>query len=78
MLARFELHPNDADHGHLRRAWQRLLFEQLQERRAVTMAEFVREWQERRGTEPMTYRRTSQPEPPAGTLQETQGRPRFS
>lgn len=67
VLVRFELHPWDADHGYLRRAWQRLLAEQLQYRRPVTVAEFVREWQESLGTEPMTYRRRPAPEPPRGT-----------
>ena len=45
-LVRFELHPHDADHGYLRRSWQRLLAEQLQYRRAETVTDFVRQWQE--------------------------------
>src|SRR5690606_449916 len=46
VLVRLELHPHDADHAYLRRSWQRILAEQLQCRRATTVTDFVRAWQE--------------------------------
>ncbi|WKB54292.1 polysaccharide deacetylase family protein [Eleftheria terrae] len=57
LLVRFELHPHDADHFWVRRSWQRLLSWHLQYRRAMTVAEFVRQWQESAcaNTLPATY-----------------------
>lgn len=57
LLVRFELHPHDADHALVRRSWQRLLEWHLQYRRAYTVAEFVRLWQDSvdAPTAPMTY-----------------------
>ena len=36
-LLRFELHPHDADHGAVRRSWQRLLAAHLQQRKPATL-----------------------------------------
>lgn len=57
VLVRFELHPHDADHPYLRRSWQHMLARHLEYRRATTVAEFVRLWQESLSahTEPMAY-----------------------
>lgn len=43
-LLRLGLHPGDADEASVRRSWQRCLARLLEERRAVTKAEFAREW----------------------------------
>jgi predicted deacetylase len=56
-LVRFELHPHDADHAWLRRSWQAMLAQHLEYRRAATVTEFVRQWQESLSapTQPMAY-----------------------
>jgi predicted deacetylase len=41
-LLRIELHPRDADFTAVRRSWQRILERALRDRRATTVAEFVR------------------------------------
>jgi len=43
-LLRLELHPHDADHGSVRRSWQRLLALHLAQRRASTLADMVERW----------------------------------
>jgi predicted deacetylase len=41
-LLRLELHPRDADFAPVRRSWQRVLERALRDRRAVTVADFMR------------------------------------
>ena len=41
-LLRIELHPRDADFAPVRRSWQRALARALRDRRAVTVADFMR------------------------------------
>jgi hypothetical protein len=41
-LLRIELHPRDADYADVRRSWQRVLERALRDRRAVTVADFMR------------------------------------
>ena len=41
-LLRLELHPRDADFAAVRRSWQKVLARALRDRRAVTVAEFMR------------------------------------
>jgi predicted deacetylase len=41
-LLRLELHPRDADYADVRRSWQRVLERALRDRRAVTVADFMR------------------------------------
>ena len=41
-LLRIELHPRDADFAPVRRSWQRALAHALRDRRAVTVADFMR------------------------------------
>ena len=41
-LLRLELHPRDADFAGVRRSWQKVLARALRDRRAVTVAEFMR------------------------------------
>ena len=41
-LLRVELHPRDADFAAVRRSWQKVLARALHERRAVTVADFMR------------------------------------
>jgi predicted deacetylase len=43
-VLRLGLHPNDAESSSVRRSWQRLLERALTDRKAVTKAEFVRQW----------------------------------
>jgi len=43
-LVRLGLHPDDADDAAVRRSWQRCLARLLEDRRAVTKAEFARAW----------------------------------
>lgn len=43
-VLRLGLHPNDAESSSIRRSWQRLLERALTDRKAVTKAEFVRQW----------------------------------
>lgn len=45
-LIRLGLHPDDADDAAVRRSWQRCLGHLLEDRRAVTKAEFARAWAE--------------------------------
>jgi len=41
-LLRLELHPRDADFTEVRRSWQKVLARALRDRRAVTVADFMR------------------------------------
>ena len=41
-LLRLELHPRDADFADIRRSWQKVLARALRDRRAVTVADFMR------------------------------------
>jgi hypothetical protein len=41
-LLRIELHPRDADYTAVRRSWQSILERALRDRRAATVADFVR------------------------------------
>jgi hypothetical protein len=41
-LLRLELHPRDADFADIRRSWQKVLRRALRDRRAVTVADFMR------------------------------------
>ena len=41
-VLRIELHPRDADFAQVRRSWQRVLERALRDRRAVTVADFMR------------------------------------
>jgi len=41
-LLRLELHPRDADFAAVRRSWQKVLTRALRDRRAVTVADFMR------------------------------------
>ena len=41
-LLRLELHPRDADFAGVRRSWQKVLVRALRDRRAVTVADFMR------------------------------------
>ena len=41
-LLRLELHPRDADFGDVRRSWQKILARALHDRRATTVADFMR------------------------------------
>jgi uncharacterized protein len=41
-LLRLELHPRDADFADVRRSWQKVLERALRDRRAVTVADFMR------------------------------------
>ena len=43
-VLRLGLHPHDAESRAVRRSWQRLLERALSDRKAVTKAEFVRQW----------------------------------
>jgi predicted deacetylase len=43
-VLRLGLHPHDADSRAVRQSWQRLLERALSDRKAVTKAEFVRQW----------------------------------
>ena len=43
-VLRLGLHPYDAESSSVRRSWQRLLERALTDRKAVTKAEFVRQW----------------------------------
>jgi predicted deacetylase len=43
-LIRLGLHPDDASDAAIRRSWQRCLAHLLEDRRAVTKAQFAREW----------------------------------
>jgi uncharacterized protein len=42
-LLRIELHPRDADFAGVRASWQKILEKALRDRRAVTLAEFMRQ-----------------------------------
>lgn len=46
-VLRLGLHPHDAESRPVRRSWQRLLERALSDRKAVTKAEFVRQWRAR-------------------------------
>ena len=46
-VLRFGLHPHDADSRPVTRSWQGLLERALSDRKAVTKAEFVRQWRAR-------------------------------
>ena len=41
-LLRLELHPRDADFADIRGSWQKVLQQALRDRRAVTVADFMR------------------------------------
>ena len=41
-LLRLELHPRDADFADVRRSWQKVLERALRDRRAATVADFMR------------------------------------
>ncbi|MGH6611483.1 MAG: DUF2334 domain-containing protein [Burkholderiaceae bacterium] len=46
-VLRLGLHPHDAEFVAVKRSWQRLLERALNDRRAVTKAQFVRQWRAR-------------------------------
>ncbi|MGZ5251893.1 MAG: hypothetical protein ACXWIQ_15890, partial [Caldimonas sp.] len=41
-LLRIELHPRDADFAAVRRSWQTILAQALRDRRALTVAQYMR------------------------------------
>jgi predicted deacetylase len=55
-LLRLGLHPDDAEDPSVRRSWQRCLGRLLEDRRAVTKAEFTRAWAWSPGTKPSNPR----------------------
>lgn len=59
-VLRLGLHPHDAECNAVRRSWQRLLQRALQDRTAVTKAEFVRHWRLQTAQQQPTGRCTPQ------------------